>query len=1517
MRMPPVGSLTVVALAAALATWPVHGNSAEVGKCAAATPKSCIGMKHSWDPYPGWWEDRHAKKLAQIEASGGEIDIVFIGDSITHNWEGARGPGSDFGGRPLAELKRQYSVLNLGFGGDGTQNVLWRLLNGELDGYTAKCFVLMVGTNNGGRPEDTATGIKAILDVIAAKQPLAKVVLHPIFPSGATADHPWRVRNSKVNALIRPFADGKRIIWCDFNERFLNSDGTLRKELMKPDDLHPAPPAYDIWAEALAPIFRKACTGVSFDFERLSAEIFEKDLGGVNMLPPDKRCVSPVKLVGTGKGPQDDAAQWRTKIVFGGDSARRLRIRFHYRASPEAGKPGRSIMFLFAREFNDKGYLYSVIGQTDEFFHLFSREFNIPQSVREIDLCLRVESHGTLEFKNIEAVEVKDDPSSPDVELFITPHGWLGRDFAVSSNGLAIVNYMWRRARAREKDAKCRYEFVATLPPGFRCVAPMNALSGTVREKTLPDGGMEVRYRIPMRPPQSGKFDWWGRQGLIVGTTAPHGTRGKAKFRLEIDGRTASNEESLELFVIPEIKAQAPEKFLYGVSFASPSGLLSGDAAADEAYARFMVGCGVRWVKGWGRKINPFDMWRRAGIKHAMAESPIGNAYSLYFGKAPEGERFVALHPKRSRWLEHAICPVAVYREKPFFMTNVVARINDVHAGADGSYANWEPFFYRREGCMCESCRDEFARWAQLPQEDVAKDWPDCIAREGRYGDRVVKFRSWQCAEVVRTLDKWIRKATGGESSLGLIPAVHREQITRNWVGVVDNAEFDTIDYGRDLAWVCPWGPYSGVWDASSPFVNPGTKWLMDFYNAREGAEAAHRDYPGLKLMAYPHGLQCSSWLIEPEILGLNLSAYFFNGWDAALVYFFPMGYDSRYWKAYADAVSLAAKWEGFIAGAERVDGKVEIVPGADWPKPDATAFHRTIASFRNVSFLQHVAYKKGDELLVAVFNYHPARRAFFTLRHDGVETQHTVPSARVKVFTFRGGKECAAASAAMSDSYMAIWNDKEQARIDADIERYRKADGVFNVDAPDGTAVKVEQLSHAFRFGAHSFKIGRLPTEELNRRYEENFARLFNQVTIDFYWRRFETLPGKPHFKTTEGDLESAFVSGERDRMTPHERYMASPSRSTDQYLEFAKKHGMIVHGHPLVWASASWMIPFWVYEKYCPQEEKDFLRLPYKDPGTISRLFAEWDWLNAYKARIAELKKLYTDDEIAVKCPVFISNMKKLWENRVAEILDYCGDRVDSWDVVNESVAEWEKYGTCKTGKPICVCPGDNYFLMPGDYTLEMFLLARRHASPRSLLAINDNSRWQKYASQVDDLLVHGARVDMVGAQFHIFRDEDFMRIVAGAEIIGRFPQTPEGIRRQFALLGRSGRPVNLSEITIPAPGLTPEAMRQQAVVAANLYRCWFSQPNACGITWWHSLDGASKDGGVENGSAGVMDAEGRPKPVYHALYDLIHRRWKTCVEAVAKDGKVTFRGFRGRYRISWQDAAKQNHSIQVELK
>jgi beta-glucosidase len=117
----------------------------------------------------------------------------------------------------------------------------------------------MIGTNNTGHrplekesPEDTVAGIKAILDRLGEKAPNSKVLLLAIFPRGATSADQARVRNEKVNAAIEKFADNKRVFWMNINDKLLEPDGTLSKEIM-PDLLHPNAKGYEIWAEAISP----------------------------------------------------------------------------------------------------------------------------------------------------------------------------------------------------------------------------------------------------------------------------------------------------------------------------------------------------------------------------------------------------------------------------------------------------------------------------------------------------------------------------------------------------------------------------------------------------------------------------------------------------------------------------------------------------------------------------------------------------------------------------------------------------------------------------------------------------------------------------------------------------------------------------------------------------------------------------------------------------------------------------------------------------------------------------------------------------------------------------------------------------------------------------------------------------------------------------------------------------------------------------------------------------------------
>ncbi len=146
--------------------------------------------------------------------------------------------------------------------------MLWRLQNGNFDGLKPKLIVLMIGTNNTGhqnRPapelggatylctaEQTASGIKAILDSLGKKLPQTKVLLLAIFPRGATPEDAMRKQNAATNQLIASFADGKRVHFMDIGNGFLQPDGTLPKEIM-PDLLHLNAKGYELWANAIEP----------------------------------------------------------------------------------------------------------------------------------------------------------------------------------------------------------------------------------------------------------------------------------------------------------------------------------------------------------------------------------------------------------------------------------------------------------------------------------------------------------------------------------------------------------------------------------------------------------------------------------------------------------------------------------------------------------------------------------------------------------------------------------------------------------------------------------------------------------------------------------------------------------------------------------------------------------------------------------------------------------------------------------------------------------------------------------------------------------------------------------------------------------------------------------------------------------------------------------------------------------------------------------------------------------------
>ena len=204
----------------------------------------------------GWWMPRHQAKLDEIRQhreAGRQVELAFIGDSITQGWENE-------GRAAWASHFARYNAVNLGFGGDKTENVLWRLTQGELDGFGPRVAVLMIGTNNtGDRQEDprsTAAGIRRLLDEIKAHQSATKVLLLAIYPREEKPGGPLRAINTRVNELISGFADGQRVFFLNINPQLVNADGTLSADVM-PDWLHLSPKGYAIVARNLAPTLEK------------------------------------------------------------------------------------------------------------------------------------------------------------------------------------------------------------------------------------------------------------------------------------------------------------------------------------------------------------------------------------------------------------------------------------------------------------------------------------------------------------------------------------------------------------------------------------------------------------------------------------------------------------------------------------------------------------------------------------------------------------------------------------------------------------------------------------------------------------------------------------------------------------------------------------------------------------------------------------------------------------------------------------------------------------------------------------------------------------------------------------------------------------------------------------------------------------------------------------------------------------------------------------------------------------
>lgn len=377
----------------------------------------------------------------------------------------------------------------------------------------------------------------------------------------------------------------------------------------------------------------------------------------------------------------------------------------------------------------------------------------------------------------------------------------------------------------------------------------------------------------------------------------------------------------------------------------------------------------------------------------------------------------------------------------------------------------------------------------------------------------------------------------------------------------------------------------------------------------------------------------------------------------------------------------------------------------------------------------------------------------------------------------------------------------------------------------------------------------------------------------------------GKPRFAEEFRDTAEYWNSVEKPKEEPHWRRPA-----TDPLVEFCEKKGIRLHGHTLTWGNSKWHTPEWLLKKLPP---------PYRN--RIPEEFAKHQNISE------ELFKPYTPQQLEKLFPEFTQVLHSKMINRIAQIaLRYKG-RLHSWDVVNESAGDFNE----NVLLPNVAIAKSRYGIMPGDYDFRSFKLAEAYFPPEVLLNINDFLLEQCYTDQAINLKKRGCKIDIMGAQMHLMDPQVCLDMADGKSK----RESPDTVRSTMQILSQAGLPIHLSEVTITSPHNDARGQDIQAIITRNLYRLWFSTKKMMGITWWNAVDDCGAPG--EPSVSGLFSRDMEPKPVFHVMNDLINNEWKTRLAVSAdKKGRVSFRGFKGNYRLSWETGDGTKHSREVTV-
>jgi hypothetical protein len=607
-----------------------------------------------------------------------------------------------------------------------------------------------------------------------------------------------------------------------------------------------------------------------------------------------------------------------------------------------------------------------------------SLEFIAPAGTTTLGISLALYGIGEA---YIDDVKLEKTAMNSGVTARVMPQAFLDKIFAAGENQPGSLVFSCNN----ETGAKCtNLRLAVRIPPEFEFLDAGN----------MPPAGEKngVRYFDLMGLHKTFDSDFYGMYNvstLLLKSELPASDR---TYPLEYwveDEDYRSPVETIGLKIIPAVKGETPKMFRTAAMYGREMNYTS--APAVESVVKFYRDGGFNSIHG---HFNPAlaKALKDNGVVRYIQPYFLCNGYRI--GNTPKPPEALFRLVDGSPWTKpnEKICPVEVYRQGDYYRKEVVAMLEKILVVddiADQIMPNWEPYYLDFKGCFCPRCKEEFIKYAEgkISADDINARWPGEIINS--YRADWIKFRSWQHGRLVVQLEKTINeigKKAGKDSHF--IPEIAWSKMLPERDS--NFAQYDIADYILELPWLEPWGPYIFHRFTQTYEYFPGLHLIA--WNAAGVIKKFTADHGQPGMIAFPHGYQGQDWITEPEALAFEFLCFFLNGWNGAFGYFFPRGYDHRYWQALAGANTAIARFEEIVFQGKEISPQVRITPETPLPEPFFPAywseggnFTRKLPGLAKSRILQYKAFQQNDRHLVAVGNFWQKGECFFKLHLDGL----------------------------------------------------------------------------------------------------------------------------------------------------------------------------------------------------------------------------------------------------------------------------------------------------------------------------------------------------------------------------------------------------------------------------------------------------------------------------------------------------------------------------------------------------